>query len=262
MQKMRTEFRTDVDGLRSEVANRFNTSDSKLTSVSATTNSLSTNVASMASGMDAIMAFITATKAATTSVTPAPAPAPVPLRSNPAQQQIPQQQQQMQQTQHVLNTPASPLPPPLASTSLASLLPTSLIPASTVALVVASVATPIPAKVKDNFKPTPRDKQTQNVFYFARQFYKATKDKPLDRIEDALMNLESNDYELSNLLKVRTETGPSAHLSGTPEEWSKYLRCCNLRSLFLKPTAYIQDVKNQILKEQIDFYNFQQEPRK
>jgi hypothetical protein len=46
---------------------------------------------------------------------------------------------------------------------------------------------------KDQFKPTFRDKSTQNVFDFARQFYKTTKDKLLENIEAALMNLESND---------------------------------------------------------------------
>jgi hypothetical protein len=94
----------------------------------------------------------------------------------------------------------------------------------------------------------PCDKQNEKIFDFARLFYRATKDKPLDKIESALMNLKSNDSELHNLLSERVATGPSAHLSGTPDEWALYLRCCNLRSLFLKPTAHIQDVKNQLLK--------------
>jgi hypothetical protein len=151
----------------------------------------------------------------------------------------------------LFSVPNTPAPPLQASTSLAPTFAPIIVASATLATIP-----------KDNFKPTPHDKPTQNVFDFAKQFYKTTKDKPLDRIEDALMNLESNDAELADLLHMRTATGPSAHLSGTPEEWHKYLRCCNLRSLFLKPTAYIQDVKNQILKEQIDFYNFQQEPRK
>jgi hypothetical protein len=88
----------------------------------------------------------------------------------------------------------------------------------------AEVTTP-----KDNFKPTPCDKSTQ----FAKQFYKTTKDKSLRRIEDALMNLESNDAELADLVRAW------AHLSENPEEWHLYLRCCNLKSLFLNPTAYI-----------------------
>jgi hypothetical protein len=32
--------------------------------------------------------------------------------------------------------------------------------------------------------------------------------------------------------------------------------------LFLKPTAHIQDIKNQLLREQIDYYTFKQVPQK
>jgi hypothetical protein len=63
------------------------------------------------------------------------------------------------------------------------------------------------------------------VFDFANQFYKTTKEKSLKRIEDALMNLGSNDAELANLLCMRTATGASAHFSGTPKEWDFYLKC-------------------------------------
>jgi hypothetical protein len=253
MQKIRTEVRGEIDSSRSKVVNQSRQINAKMDSKFDKMNFKFDQIdTKMNSKFDQMMAAILAMSEVAALITAAPALTTVPLRSAPAQQQIQQQQQKqqqkMQQTQLVLDTPASPLPAPSASAS-ASLLPTSLIPASTVVSVVASVVEPIPTKVKDNFKPMPRDKQTQNAFDFARQFYKATKDKPLDRIEDALMNLESNDSELYDLLKVSTATGPSAHLSETPEEWSKYLTCRNLGSLFLKPTAHIQDVKNQILKE-------------
>jgi hypothetical protein len=57
---------------------------------------------------------------------------------------------------------------------------------------------------KDNFKPTPCDKQNENVYNFARQFFKSTKDKPPFQVETALRNLISNDSDLFNILSVRT----------------------------------------------------------
>jgi hypothetical protein len=94
MQKIRADVHKEVDDLWSEVVNRFNTSDSKMDSLSVTTNLV-------ASGMDEIMTFITATKAATTST---PAPTAVLPHPTPAQQQI-----QQQQTQHVPYVPAPSL---------------------------------------------------------------------------------------------------------------------------------------------------------
>jgi hypothetical protein len=228
MQKIRNQFHHEVDDLKSELQSRFDTIDQ---------SSLSTN--QMLAQMMTMMK--------TTAPAPAPAPITFPLRPIPAQQQT-----QLQQTQHV---PYAPAPPLQASTSPASTLsaspsPASLFPASIVAPVIVASTVKVTTP-KDNFKPTPRDKSTQNVFDFAKQFDKTTKDKSLRRIEDALMNLESNDAEFPNLLHTHTATGASAHL-GTPEEWHLYLRCCNLKSSCQKSNSE---------RTKIDFYIFQQEPR-
>jgi hypothetical protein len=134
---------------------------------------------------------------------------------------------------------------------------------------IASITTSAPTTVpltyatvtKDNFKPTPRDKQNKNVYDFARLFLRATKDKAPLQVETALVNIKSNDSELHNIFAVRTASGPS-HLGGTPDEWFYFPRFCNLKSLFLRPTTHIEDVKNQLLGEQIDYYTFQLVPWK
>jgi hypothetical protein len=196
IQTIRTEFHGEINSLRSEVVNQSKQTNTKLDSK-----------------FDQMMATFLATSVVAAPVTLAPAPTTVPPHPAPAHIQ-----QQIQQTQHVLNTLAPSLLAPSALNLSAPLLPTSSLPVSSVTPVVAPVGMLISVEIKDNFKPTHRDKQNQNVFDFARQFYRATKDKPLERIENALMNLESNDSELHDLLFVRTATGPSAHLSGTSEE--------------------------------------------
>jgi hypothetical protein len=157
MQKIRSEFHNEVDNLRSKVTNRFDTSDSKMDQ----------EFAQMMAAISTMLAV-----AAPVTTAPAQAPTTVPPCPARAQQQIQQQQQeqQIQQTQHIPNTSALSLPAPSATILPVPLLSTSSFPASTVAPIVMSVAAPISAEVKDNFKPTPRDKQNQNVFDLARQF--------------------------------------------------------------------------------------------
>jgi hypothetical protein len=74
------------------------------------------------------------------------------------------------------------------------------------------------------------------------------------------MNLISDDEELNKYLSTFSLSGPTVLLNGTPEEWSFFPRLCNLRSLFLKPTSYMEDVRDKLLAEKIDYDTFRMAP--
>jgi hypothetical protein len=76
--------------------------------------------------------------------------------------------------------------------------------------------------LKDTVKPTKCDKAAgEGVYSFAENFYKVTKGKPNQQINDALMSLCPGDDELKKFLHVHSASGPTANLNGMPEQWSK-----------------------------------------
>jgi hypothetical protein len=115
--------------------------------------------------------------------------------------------------------------------------------------------------LKESFKSKGRDKASgEGVYAFAKNFYKVVKDKPPQRVEAVLMNLTSDDENLNTYLSTFSVSGPTASLNGTAEEWHWYPRLCNSRSLFLKPTSYMEDVRDKLLGEKVVYDTFRQVP--
>jgi hypothetical protein len=169
---------------------------------------------------------------------PAPTPAPAPI------------------SQH--QPPRSRLNPSVSS-FLAPTLSASLLPTSSVTPVTAPTSSV--AAFKDTFKPAKRDKAAgKSVHPFAENFYKVTKGKYDEQINNALMRLCSGDDKLRKFLCAYSASGPTANLNGTAEEWINFPLLCNLRSQFLKPTSHILTVRDALVSEEISADIFRRAP--
>jgi hypothetical protein len=135
----------------------------------------------------------------------------------------------------------------------------SSLPASSVTPVAAPTSSV--AASKDTFKPTKRDKAAgESVYPFAENFYRVSKEKSDQQINDALMSLCSVDNKLGKFLRAYSASGPTADLNGTPEEWMNLPLLCNLRSQFLKPTSHILTMRDTLVSEEIDADIFRRTP--
>jgi hypothetical protein len=177
------------------------TLDDKITDVRDEVNNINDNINSMEresartadatdSKLNKMLVFMmrdtTSAAAAPASAAPAApvsAPAPIPQHQPPRSS---------------LNPSASPF---LAPTSLASSLPASS---------VAPDTAPTSSVVKDTFKTTKRDKAaSEDVYTFAENFYKVTKEKSNENINNALVSLCSVDQELGKFLSAQSSNGPT-----------------------------------------------------
>lgn len=111
----------------------------------------------------------------------------------------------------------------------------------------------LPASVpKDTFKSTKRDKAAgEGVYSFAENFFRVTKDKPAQQIEEALMSLCSDDDELAKFLQTYSSSGLTTYFKATVKELVKQSLLCSLRSQFLKPTNHILVVRDVLLAKEI-----------
>lgn len=139
---------------------------------------------------------------------PALTPAPVPV-------QLQLQPQLQSQSHSNLNPWALSFPVPS--------LPASLLwaPLTTPTPPVASVSSPPAPVLKVTFKPTKRDKAAgEDVYSFVENFFRVTKDKPNQQIENALMSLCSGDDELGKFVRTYSSSSPTAYLrSNWVFEW-------------------------------------------
>jgi hypothetical protein len=99
-----------------------------------------------------------------------------------------------------------------------------------------------------------------DVYTFAESFYKVTKGKSNENINNALVSLCSGDHELGKFLSAHSSNVPIAQLNGTSEEWMCFPLLCNIRSQFLTSTCHILTVRDTIVSEEIDPNIFRRAP--
>jgi hypothetical protein len=157
-----------------------------------------------------------------------------------------------------LQLPRSGLNPLVSSFPVQTLLASSL-PVPSIVTILAPVSSAIFSK--NAFKPTKGDREAgKGIYLFAENFYKVTKGKPDQQINNALMSLCSGEDKLGKFCCAYSASGPTANLNGMPEQWSEQELLCNLRRQFLKPTSHILMVRDALVAEEIDADIFRRVP--
>jgi hypothetical protein len=238
----------DYRNLNDKVDQSHTTLDNKITGVHNEVNNINNNINSMKSQsaaaaaatlqMDKMMAFMMRDRTSS-AATPAPA-VHVSIPAKP-------------QPQHHVR---SSLNPSVSSFSVPTSSPLSLPMPS-----IVPVSAPTSSVTKDTFKPTNCDKEAgEDVFTFAENFYKVTKGKSNEIINNALVSLCSGDHELGKFLAAHSSGGPTARLNGISEEWMQFPLLCNMRSQFLTSTSHILTVEDAIMSKEIDANMFRRAP--